>query len=165
MKKLIFIITGLFFCLGVYSQSDSTQPPYKRYPTFPPVKLLLPGKTTYFTKDDIPKKTASLLIVFSPMCEHCQHETAEIIKNIDKFKDVEIVMATMMPYDSMMSFREKYELTKYENIVVGQDTQYLLPSFYMIRNLPFLALYDKKKELIRVFEHSMNIEEVIEAFK
>jgi len=165
MKKLILVITGLFLFTVVFSQTDSTQPAYKRFPVFPPVKLLLPGKATYFTKNDLPKKTVSLLMVFSPMCEHCQQETAELIKNIDKFKDVEIVMATMMPYDSMMGFRERYQLAKYENIIVGQDIQYFLPGFYMISNLPFLAFYDKKKELIKVFEGSMKIEDVIDSFK
>lgn len=165
MKKIILVITGIFLFTAVFSQVDSTTPPFKRFPVFPPVKLLLPGNTSYFTKDDLPKKKASMLIVFSPSCEHCQHETAELIKNIDKFKDVEIVMATMMPYDSMMNFREKYKLADYENIIVGQDTQYFLPSFYMISYLPFLAFYDKKKELIDVFQGTMKMEDVIKIYK
>ena len=36
-----------------------------------------------------------MLMVFSPDCEHCQHETEEIIKNIDQFKKYQIVMATL----------------------------------------------------------------------
>lgn len=133
------------------------QAPYKRFPIFPPVKLILPGNTT-FTKDDLPKKKPVMLMVFSPMCEHCQKETEEIIKNIDKFSKSVIVMATMMPYDSMMSFRDKYKLPQYENIIVGQDTHFFLPTFFMITNLPFLAFYDKKGKLISVFEGSMPIE-------
>ena len=64
-------------------------------------------------------------------------------------------MATQMPYDSMMSFREKYKLDRFENIIVGQDSQYFLPSFYMISNLPFLAFYDKKGRLISSFGGSL----------
>ena len=103
-----------------------------------------------------------MLMIFSPMCEHCKQETEEMIKNIDKFKNSVIVMATMMPYDSMMSFRVKYKLADYENIIVGQDTQFFLPVYYMISNLPFLAFYDKKGKLISVFEGSMSIEKAAE---
>ncbi len=99
-----------------------------------------------------------MLMVFSPMCEHCKQETEEMIKNIDKFGKSVIVMATMMPYDSMMSFREKYKLADHDNIIVGQDSQYFLPVYYMISSLPFLAFYDKKGKLISVFEGSMPIE-------
>ncbi len=97
------------------------------------------------------------MIVFSPMCDHCQKETEDLIKNIVLFKNVQIVMATMMPYDSMMSFRKKYKLAEHNNIIVGQDTQFFLPSFYMISNLPFLAFYDKKGNLISVFEGALPI--------
>ena len=66
-------------------------------------------------------------------------------------------MATMMPFDSMMSFRDKYKLADHENIIVGQDIHYFLPTFYMINSLPFLAFYDKKGRLISVFEGTMPI--------
>jgi thioredoxin-related protein len=116
---------------------------------------------TYFTKDALKKKSAVMLMIFNPDCEHCQHETSELIKHIDEFSKIQIVMATMMPFTSMISFREKYNLAQYDNIVVGQDIHYFLPSFYKISNLPFLAFYNKKKELISVFEGSMPIENAL----
>jgi len=155
MKTLSLIIC-LFLASAVYSQIDTIQPPFKKHPVFPPVKLMLPGKIT-FTKNSLPKKKPVMLMIFSPMCEHCKLETEELIENIDLFSKSTIVMATMMPYDSMMSFREKYKLGQFENIIVGQDMQYFLPSFYMITNMPFLAFYDKKGNLISSFEGSLPI--------
>lgn len=155
--KCLLLIFSFGLLSNTYSQSDTIQPPFKKFPIFPPVKLLLPDKTS-FTKNDLPEKKPVMLIVFSPMCEHCQKETEELIKNIDKFSKSEIVMATMMPFDSMMTFREKYKLYQYENIIVGQDTQFFLPTFFMINNLPFLAFYDKKGRLISYFEGTMPIE-------
>jgi len=155
--KYLLIITSFVLVSDIYSQSDTIQPPFKKFPFFPPVKLILPGNAE-FTKDDLPKKKPVMLMVFSPMCEHCQKETEEMIKNIEKFSKSIIVMATMMPYDSMMSFRDKYHLAGLANIIVGQDTRFFLPAFYMITNLPFLAFYDKKGKLISYFEGSMPIE-------
>lgn len=152
-----------FFCgHSIFAQTDSIQPPYKRFPTYPPVKLLLPDSISYFSKEDLPKKSTVLLILFNPQCEHCQHETEDIIRQIDKFKNTRIVMATNMPFDTMMTFRARYQLEKYRNIIVGQDTHYFLPSFFMISNLPFLACYNRKKELITVFEGSVPVEKLLQ---
>ncbi len=158
MKKYFILIVLAAIAITVFPQNDSIQPPYKKVPVFPPLKLVLPGNAV-FTKDDLPKKKPVMLMVFSPMCEHCRHETEEILKNFDQFNNSVIVMATMMPYDSMMNFREKYNLASFKNIIVGQDTQFFLPGFYMMNNLPFLAFYDRKRKLISAFEGTMPVEQ------
>jgi len=106
-----------------------------------------------------------MLMLFNPQCEHCQHETEELIKNIDKFKKIQVIMSTTAPFDSMMAFREKYKLDTYENIVVAKDTDYFLFSFYQNNNLPFLAFYNRKKELLSVFQGSLPITAILEVFK
>ncbi len=164
MKKFFLLLSLLSVLQLVNAQSDSTKAPYLRFPNFPPVKLLLPDSASYFTKNDLPKKSAVMMILFNPQCEHCQQETEAITKNIDKFKGIKIIMATFMPFDSMMAFREKYKLAEYDNIIVAQDKSYFLPTFYMIHNLPFHAFYNKKKELISVFEGSMKIETALKQF-
>ena len=129
MKKLLIVLTSLFFVTAAVAQNDSLQAPYKRFPSFPPVKLLLPDSVSYFTKNDLPKKTPVMLMMFNPQCEHCQHETEELTKNIDKFKDILVVMTTSMPFDSMLRFREKFHLAQYKNIIVSQDENYFLFSY------------------------------------
>lgn len=165
MKKTATILICLIISSISFSQSDSILPPYKKIPVFPPVKLLLPDSVSYFTKADLPKKSAVFLMLFNPDCNHCRHETEEMIKNIDQFRDIQIVMATMMPFDQMIAFRDEYKLADYKNIVVGRDIQYFLNTFFMIRNLPFLAFYDRKKALISANEGSMPIEKVLAELK
>lgn len=165
MKKYILFFYAMIFTQFIFAQGDSTKAPYLRFPNFPPVKLLLPDSSSYFTKDNLPKKSAVMLMLFNPQCDHCQHLTEEIIQNIDKFKNIQIIMATSMPFSSMKDFREKYRLAAYENITVSQDTHHFLPSYFMIHNLPFLAFYNKKKELISVSQGSMPMEKVLEELK
>lgn len=163
MKSLI-IIALLLTGHGSLAQPDAVQAPYLRFPTFPPVKLVQADKTT-FSKDALDKKAAVMLMLFSPDCDHCQHETEELIRHIDQFKKIQVVMATTQPFDSMVAFREKYQLSRYKNIVVGHDDRYFLPVFFNIRSLPFLAFYNRKKELISVFEGTMPMEKVLAELK
>ncbi len=166
MKRLFLFSSFLFIVIVSFCQQDSTAlPPYKRFPTVPPFKLLKVDSSSYFTKNDLKKNKPVLIILFNPDCDHCKHEIEEIIKNIEQLKNVQIVMATNMPFDIMKSFYEKYDLEKFENITVGRDFQYLLPSFYQIRFMPYLAMYDKKRNLLNSFEGSMKIEDLINIFK
>lgn len=165
MKKFMFLLLNLLIIQSAIAQTDSLQPPYKRFPTYPPVKLLLPDSTSFFSKADLPKKTAIMLMLFKPECEHCKQATEEMISKIDRFKNIQVVMATNTTFSRMLAFREKYQLAKYKNIIVGQDIHYFLPTFYMIRNLPFLAFYNRKKELISVFEGSLPMEKALLEFE
>ena len=162
------LLSAIFILIGVivYSQQDSIQlPPYKRFPTVPPFKLLKIDSTSYFTKSDLKKNKAVLIILFNPDCDHCKHEIEEIIKDMDKLKDIQIVLATMMPFDLMKSFYEKYGLDKFNNLTVGRDFQYLLPTYYQIRFMPYLAMYDKKGNLLTTFEGTMKIDDLVNVFK
>jgi thioredoxin-related protein len=165
MQKLVYFIFILFISYNVFAQKDSaTAPPYKRFPTVPPFKLLEVDSVSFFSKTDLEKNKPVLIILFSPDCDHCKHETEEIIKHIDDLKKVQIIMATMMPFAAMKDFYTKYGLGKFKNIKTGQDFQYMLPSFYRVRSLPYLAMYGKSGELLTTFEGSMKIEDLIKVF-
>lgn len=144
---------------------DASQPPYKRFSTVPPFKLLLTDSTTYFTKDNLDRKKSVMFMLFSPDCEHCQHETEEIVKNIKAFEKTQLILSTTRDFANMREFYERYGLDRFENIIVGKDEAYMLPVFFDIRNLPFLAFYNKKKELVSVFQGAMPIKNVIEELK
>jgi len=165
MKRILLLCTLISIALCSFSQADSTLPPYKRFPTVPPLKLLLADSTSYFTKNDLKKNKPVLIIVFNPDCEHCKHETEELIKNIDSLKNIQIVMATMNTIDLMKEFSEKYDLKRFPNITVGKDVQYTLASFYQMHFMPYLAMYNKKGNLLATFEGSMKMEDLIHTFK
>lgn len=165
MKKLLATLGFLLPAVLLFAQTDTIQHPYQKFPTFPPVQLLLPDSASFYTKKDLPKKMPVMLMVFNPQCDHCQHETEALIQHMDQFKNVQIVMATSSPFADMKDFIVKYKLDQYKNVVVTQDTHFFLLNFYMLHNLPFHAFYNKKKELISVFEGSMTIEKILGVLK
>lgn len=156
----------LFLSVSLFAQvPDNPLPPYKQFPTAPPVKLLLADSTTVYTRDDLPKKKAVLFMLFSPECDHCRHQTDSILANINKFKNIQIVMATVLPFERLKRFYNEYQLEKYPNIVAGRDFQFLLPPFFQTHSLPVLGLYDRNKKLIEVSEGTMPVEQILSKFK
>ena len=157
----------LLFCVASIAAYSQTQPdpPYKRFPTVPPLKLLLSDSTTIFTDKDVKKNRPLFLILFSPDCEHCQKETEELISKIDSFKNIHSVMAKFMPVDKIKPFVKNYKLDQYPNITVGYDMQHVLATYYRIAFTPFLAFYDKKGNLIDGFQGALPLHKVLEYFK
>lgn len=164
MRYLLTLILSLCL-LASHAQQAPSQPPYLRFPTLPPMQLLLADSTTKYTRDDVPRKKAVLLMLFSPECSHCQHTAEELVANKEKLKDLHIIMATLQPLWQMNAFVEKYGLKEIPGLVVGKDFSYILPSFYGIHNLPYLAFYNKKGSLITGFEGSMPLERILQTFK
>ena len=166
MKKLYFVFSVLLITVVSAAQNSvDTTPLYKRFPTVPPFNLLQTDSVSFFTKNNLKKNKPVLVILFNPECDHCKHETEEIINHIKELKKVQIVMATMAQYSQMKDFYLKYKLGEFSNIKVGQDFQYMLPSFYRVHSLPYLAMYDRKGNLLTTFEGSMKIDDLINVFK
>jgi len=173
MKKIYLVITALTICQFLSAQKLANQPatdtanasaPYMRYPTIPPFHLLKLDSATYLTKDSIRKNRKTIFMYFSPTCEHCKHQTEAILADFKDFKDIEIVMATYMPFDEMKEFDEHYKIYEHPNIKVGRDEKMLMPAFYRILNLPYLALYDRKGNLITTFEGTQKTDVLLKAF-
>jgi thioredoxin-related protein len=164
MKKSIIALLLCVASLTAFSQSQ-TDPPYRRFPTVPPLKLLLTDSSTVFTDKDLKKGRPLLLILFSPDCDHCKKETGELIEKIDSFKNIQIVMATFMTVDKIRPFYENYKLDRFSNIIVGYDMQHMLTTYYRISYTPFLAFYDKKGNLIDGFQGALPLSKVLEYFR
>jgi thioredoxin-related protein len=163
MKHIVILLFWMSSGFTLAAQTDSAL--YLRFPVVPPFNLYKAPDSTKFTKNDLKKKKKTLLIIFSPDCDHCQHETKAITAAIDKFKKIQIIMATYMPYQQMMQFYADYNIAAYPNITMGWDKTFFLPPYFKLKSLPFMALYDKKGNLIRVYEGNVTIEKLVEAFE
>jgi|SRR5580704_8283269 thioredoxin-related protein len=168
MKRLIPLLVLLISTHFLFAQQTTTpaepQAAYLRMPTIPPFNLLKIDSSTYLTREDIKKNHRTIIMFFSPDCDHCKHQTKDIMESIDKFKDIEIVMATYQPFAEMREFYKNFHLADHPNIKIGRDEKFFLPPFYRIKNLPFMALYDKKGNLLTTFEGTQKVDTLLNGF-
>lgn len=138
MKTILFFFSCLLLSTAAMSQQNPpAEPPYKRFPTVPPFKVLLADSTTWFTRDDLAKKESLVIMLFSPECDHCQHQTDSILAHIKEFKQVQFLLVTVLPFDRMKKFYDSYGLANYKNIIVGRDQQFLFPGFFRHTACPY----------------------------
>jgi thioredoxin-related protein len=143
------------------AQADSTLV-YLRFPTVPPFNIIKVPDSSHFTKDDLSKKKATIIIIFSPDCDHCQHATKELTANIKLFKKAQIIMASPLEYSYLKKFYEEYKIADHPNIIVGRDPSYFFGTFFQVRSFPAIFVYDKKGNFIKSFDGSVPIESVAE---
>jgi thiol-disulfide isomerase/thioredoxin len=155
LKKIYQILALLFLATGTFSQTkqpaDTTKPKvepkiptYERLNEVPPFNLLIVNDSSMYAKANLTKKKKTMIFIFSPSCDHCKHALEDITKNYSKFKNVNIVMATVTKYEYTKKFYDENNLKDFPNIKVGVDADYFLGRFYEVRNYPSIFVYDKK---------------------
>ncbi len=168
-KKIFSVIRAFILIVIVFtaqlsfSQADSSKPVYLRFPTIPQFTIYKAPDSTKFTREDLQKNKSTVFIIFSPDCEHCQHETKELIANIDKFKKAQIVMVQYLPYEQMLKFYKEYKIEKYPNIIMGRDGKFFLPIFFKVPGLPAMYVYDKKGKFKQAFSGNGKIDKIAAA--
>lgn len=95
MRKLLMIALIMGFAYTSFGQKDEepkipaamTAYYYKSVGApMPPLKLQVGDK--FLTSKDLHNKANLFLMIYNPLCDHCQNQTAEIIKNIDALKKI-----------------------------------------------------------------------------
>ncbi len=155
-KRLIIMLLLSSVYFTVSAQTD-TSAVYLRFPTIPQFTIYNARDSSTFTRENLKKRKATIFILFSPECEHCQHETKDLEANIEKFKDVQIIMVTYLPYAEMEKFYNDYHIAKYPMITMGRDAKFFFPIYYKLRNMPSIFVYDKKGTFKKSFEGSVSV--------
>jgi thioredoxin-related protein len=169
MKTAILSLCILICCGSCIAQkkpstAKATQKPYLKFPSIPPMDLIL-FDSSHLTKEGLPKNKKTLIMFFSPSCDHCQHQTKDLVTGMDSLANIQIVMAAYQPLEEIREFFKKYELARYSNIKIGRDSKFMLPPFYDMKNLPYLALYDQKGNLLTTFEGNVTVAKLANAFE
>ncbi|WEK38036.1 MAG: redoxin domain-containing protein [Candidatus Pseudobacter hemicellulosilyticus] len=160
MKKW-FLFLAASFCLQFSFAQAPT--PSERKKLFPTLQLLQVDSTTLTS--GLLKRQPTVIMYFSPSCDHCQHQMDDMLAHTKEMKNIQVVLATYQPFDEMVEFHKKYHIEKHSNYKLGRDVNFILPPFYDIRNLPFIALYSKEGKLLLSHEGNIKVEKLLQALK
>jgi hypothetical protein len=147
--KAIFVILGiisLYSCL--HKKPETTGLEGKSMPSF---KVLLADSSTFFDTQNLRQGQPAVLFYFSPRCPYSRAEMEEIIKNIDRLKNIQFCIFTSFPFPEMKLFYRHYHLEKYQNIKTGIDCTDFFARYFNAHGVPYLAIYGNDKKLRNLF--------------
>lgn len=163
LQRLTAFLLVLIFPINAVSAQDKKRDslPYQKYPTLPAFNILLQDSATIFNTYNVPEGRPTLMVFFSPDCEHCQMTIRNMMGKMDSLKNIQILMFTPMPFSMLRPFAKEMKLNDHRNIMVGKDYQYFFPGFYGANYVPYIVIYDRKKKFVKMWEGGVKMEELM----
>lgn len=148
-----------------YAQNNAGNPAYEKYKDLPAFNILMPDSSTIFNTGMIKEGRYSILMFFSPDCDHCHAATDSLLRHMDVLKSVQICMFSPATLSAISEFYNKKELKKYKNILAGKDYDMFFVKFFHISSLPAVVVYDKKKKFLNMYQGTIHMDNFLSNFK
>lgn len=140
-KKLILVLVALnIFFSGFTQQAKTAIAPFKI--------TLLNGKS--YTYNQLKKNTETVLIYFSPTCDHCKDFTSELLKHESVLKNKQIIMVTYVPIAEVKPFDSLYHISSKPNFKIGTEGySFIVRKYYNVERFPYIVIYNNKMQRIK----------------
>jgi hypothetical protein len=159
---IIFFLTLTFVFIGLPGLKNKYS--YKNASfSLPSLEVLELDSLTFINTTSVYHNKASLIMYFSPDCEHCQQQTLELLEQIKSFKGVQICLLSPMSISDLRHFYNYFKLNRFPQIIIGQDFKNAFYKYYKTTSFPCIAIYDKSNKLVKLYREQVNIYQVIKS--
>ena len=165
MKKVLLIALLVFKLTHSNAQEVDTIPAYQKDSSHIPEFTVLKLDSTYTNERSVPKDEPLIIIYFSPTCGHCQITAEEFSKRMYEMRKYFFVWVSYSPLPEIKEFARAYGFQHYNNVLIGRDPNYYLPSYFRVKSTPFIAVYDKDHHLLQTFEKGTEADTIIDLLK
>jgi thiol-disulfide isomerase/thioredoxin len=165
MKKLLIFILAAFSIHFVSAQEFDTIPKYQKDSSHLPAFTVLQTDSTYSNDKKIPDNKPVVIIYFSPECGHCQITADEFRTRMKDMKDIYFVWVSYYPLPEIREFAKKFRLQQFNNIMIGRDENYAIPSYFKVQYTPYMAVYNKEHHLVKTYPQGTEADTLINLIK
>lgn len=171
MGKALDIAKFLVFCIllpaTVFAQKQTPEISYpaigSKLPSFE--ILLLDGQTIVNT-GTINNSRPTIFLLFSPDCSHCAELSLGLTQSISSFDSVNLcLLSAPLPIIAIKQFAARNKLLDFEQITVGQDMAFFFANYFHTKTVPFAAIYDKNKKLVKILKEIKSVDELLSELK
>lgn len=129
----------------------------------PSFKILSIDSATCINSDNIPFGSSTVFMYFDPTCEHCEREARAISRNITALKKAKIYLVSNDTSKEVNQFYIRNRLDTIMNVFVGKDYNFSFYRAFLPPTVPYMAIYNSKKKLVKLYKGETNIESIINA--
>ncbi len=157
-KKILVAVFAVFVCFTLFAQPTSKT-------GIAPFKITLVNGKPY-TYAQLKKNTPTVLVYFSPTCDHCKEFTKVLLKNDQALQNKQVVMVGYEPIKEVKKFDSTFHVSAHPNIKIGTEGYtFIVQKFYNVQRFPFVVMYNKQMKLVKTVPFVMKPEEVINDIK
>ena len=156
-KLAYLLLLGWMISISITASSQAGK--------LPPFKMLL-SNNKVFKAQDLPMGKPIVIIYFSPDCDHCEKLMQALLKRTAELKKASIALVTFLPIDKVSKFSSDYKLAQYPNMYVGTEgNTFFLKNYYKLVSMPFMALYNKNGDLIKMYPKEDQLDDLCTRLK
>ena len=156
---MLFIVFTKIY--AAHAQEFDTIPPYQKDSFHLPEFTVLKTDSLYTNDKKIPDDKPVIIIYFSPECGHCQITAEEFSKRMKDMRKYFFVWVSYYPLPEIKEFAKKFSLQQFNNIIIGRDPNYIIPSYFRVKFTPFIAVYNKDHHLLQTYEKGTEADTII----
>jgi peroxiredoxin len=102
-------------------------------------------------------KGKTVLVLFQPDCDHCQHEAEDIEDHLASFRDYTLYFVSSAGPEEIRKFSNTYKLSGIPNIIFGATTvESILNNFGAIQ-APSIYIYSEEGKLVNSFNGQTDV--------
>jgi len=148
MKKFTYVLWFLAIILNLHGQP--LQAHYKKgLPAFD----IIQTDGSHFRASDLKKDLPVMIVYFDPDCDHCETFIRELMVRSKDFTDVQLLLITYVPIQTVKKFVSGTGLDKFPGIKVDTEgTAFIVRYHYNVLQFPYLALHDRDGNLFATYE-------------
>lgn len=142
IKKIKIILLAACICFSSVAQQNAKT-------NIAPFKItLLNGKT--YSYNQLKKNTETVLIYFSPTCDHCKDFINALMKHEEDIRSKQIIMITYVPMEEIKPFDSAYHITSKPFCKLGTEGYtFIVRKYYNIERFPYIVIYNKQMKLVK----------------
>ena len=146
-------LLGALFCVALCSMAFAQQAKTTKTAIAPFKIRLVNGEG--FTYQQLAKNKPTILVYFSPTCDHCKKFTEAMLKRKKDLANKQIVMISYLPLNEVKQFDDEFHLSSYPNIKVGTEGYtFIVQKYYNVQRFPFVVEYDKGGKLSKIVPYN-----------
>lgn len=160
MKYLLIVLASVFFITGCARKEkrEATERVPPKSNDFPNMEITLVNGKSLNAKSIVGK---TVIILFQPDCDHCQHEAEQIEDNLSAFRDYTLYFVSSSPVQEVTKFGNDYKLSGIPNILFGlTTTESILNNFGPIQ-APSIYIYSAEGKLVKHFNGQVEVGEIM----
>lgn len=126
--------------------------------------LMSPYSTKMFTQEHFDNGANLLVMMFNPTCGHCEDETEQLIKNIDRFKKTKIILLANLGMKSYLpNFNRTHRVADYSDVItVGVDSTDFIKNTFLYQALPQINIYSADRKLLKTYTGNVSIDTLMQ---
>lgn len=117
------------------------------------------GRYTHMSIADFSNGNNFVVMIFNPLCNHCEEVAFLLEKNVNFFQKNKIILLANKAMEFYIpNFAERHHVARYPCMYIGYDTSGFIDNTFLYETLPQLNIYSAQRKLIRTFSGDVHID-------